>query len=490
MIEAARSEYQVFKSPAKRKSSPGDMELLTMGFDTYIAVDDVILVQYRKQTGDLPRFLFTRDELRIRTSSGPNARPVEVEFRSTAATVLRNLEEQGLGWDATVAAYATIRDGWYAEAVLTGRYLAEAEIAAERRGARATETDYAQVEDRIETQRASSPAGDLSSLGALLAKQWLDPGDDEVFLLSDVAYDQAIEGSSTIVGDAIRAADEFGQPPLPAARATQTLVNLFRDAPLLAWPMLVTVLLQHLPEDTSVCYVLTDGIDEFSMHDVRATNSFVDQYWSHAGAQIATYARNLGVLFGTLADFDTRLGPQYWFGRASAALSQLDQLNQDREASTSKARGDALERLVESLFNTEAPQLQVTEKNFSTREEEIDLVLRNNLPDPFWVSQHSPYIFVECKNWASPVGVAELRTFESKLDDRRGIVRIGIFVSSSGYYKTFVDRLKVIQTKNIGLVYAVTLADIRALINRRERLSDWLLGAGAMRAFDAHAIAE
>jgi len=144
----------------------------------------------------------------------------------------------------------------------------------------------------------------------------------------------------------------------------------------------------------------------------------------------------------------------------------------------------------QSLLKTEAPQLVVTEKNFSTREEEIDLVLRNNLPAPFWISQHSPYVFIECKNWALPVGVAELRTFESKIDDRKAVVRIGIFVSAAGYYKTFVERLKIIQTKNIGIVYAITLADVRGLIERRERLSDWLLGDGAMRAFDAEFTAD
>lgn len=451
-----------------------------MGFDTHVDVGDRTVVEYRKQVGDLPRFLFTRDDLDIQLSTEPDAKPTNVVFKSTAKEVLQNLEEQGLGWDAGVAAYATVRDGSLSEALLRGQYLAEAYVS----GVEVQDT----VEARLAPQRSSSPTDDLSSLGAILASQWLDPTQENVLVFEDLIYDEPVEVSLTTIGNAIRAAEDAEQPPLPVARAVQTISVLCREARLVAWPMLMAVLLQHLPDDTPVRYVLTEGIDEFDMHDTRSTEDFVDQYWSETGLGIADYARNLGVLFGALADFETRLGPQYWFGRAATALTQLDQLNQDRGSSTSKARGDALENLMGALFQAEAPQLTVTEKNFSTREEEIDLVLRNNLPAPFWTSQNSPYIFVECKNWKSPVGVAELRTFESKIDDRKSVVRIGIFVSTAGYYKTFVERLKSIQTKGIGLVYAITLADIRGLVHRRERLSDWLLGDGAMRAFHAEGI--
>jgi len=418
-------------------------------------------------------------------SPGPAPIPIAVTFESTAAKALRVLDEQGLGWNGTVAAYATVRNGWAAEAMLTGQYGVEA-----RMGKTPAADIDALVEARLAGQRSASPEQDLFLLGSILGTQWLDPARAEVLLFNELTYDEPFDVSSSTIGGAISAAEDAGVDPLPVARAVQTVALLFREARLVAWPMLMTVLLQHLPAEAPVHYTLTEGIFEFGMTDDEAAKAFVDEYWHQTGSALADYARNLGVLFGALAAFETRLGPQYWFGQAATALSQLDALNDDRSASTSKARGDALERLTESLLNTEAPELVVTDKNFSTREEEIDLVLRNNLPGPFWVSQHSPYIFVECKNWATPVGVAELRVFESKLGDRGDAVRIGIFVSAAGYYSTFVDRLKVIQTKNIGLVYAVTLDDIRGLIKRRERLSDWLLGDGAMRAFDAEVIAQ
>lgn len=462
-----------------------------MGAVTYVEVGDRIVASrqvYRDRPMDLPRFLFTLSDLKVEL--GSDGVPTELAFETTGSKVLQNLEEQGLGWHASVAAYATVRDGLFSEEDLIAQWFSE--IYSEMRGdfainkvnQRAVDSLFEKTEARLGAQRAVTPEGDLSSLGMILAAQWLDPSREKILLLSDL-NDEPMTESRVIIGQAIRAAQEAARPPLPIARAVETLARLFREARLVAWPMIVAVLLKHLPVDTRIRYVLHEKNERFGFAGSEEANKFVDDYWKKTGEAIADYARNVGVLFGALSNFENRLGPPYWFGQAAAALDQLDELNKNRVASTAKARGDVLERLVESLLMTEAPHLTITEKNFSTREEEIDLVLRNNLPDPFWVSQHSPYMFVECKNWGSPVGVAELRAFESKIDDRKSVVKIGIFVSSVGFYKTFVERLKAIQTKGIGLVYAVTLDDIRGLIDRRERLSDWLLGMGAMRAFDA-----
>jgi hypothetical protein len=157
-------------------------------------------------------------------------------------------------------------------------------------------------------------------------------------------------------------------------------------------------------------------------------------------------------------------------------------LNRDRKSSTNKSRGDVLESLVDVLLKTE-PELAVLEKNFSTPEEEIDLLLTNGLSHPFWLAQSSPYILVECKNWRKPVGVKELRVFESKMEDRRGALRIGIFISTSGFAKTFIERLKSIQGRGVGIIYAVSGEDVRQLIATRRTLSDWLRTDGATRAF-------
>lgn len=450
-----------------------------MGFDTYVDVGDRTLTQYRKQSGDLPRFLFELSDVVI-VGGDDVEPPTSVTFETTAEGALAVLEAQGFGWNACVAAYAAVGAGWGAEAFLSGMYAMEAYSA----GSGVTEEEADRIaEGRLAAQRGSTAENDLVILGELLAGAWLDPAIDEPLFLHEFLYGDKPERSSSTISHVIGAANKASLPPLPPARAAEALAGLFQEARLVAWPILMTIFLHHLPSDTPVRYVLTEAIDEFGMDNLPAAEAYIEEYWRGTGEAVAEYARNLGVLFGVLADFKSRLGSQYWFGQAIAALDQLETLNADRSASTNKERGDALERLTEALFHAEGSELTVAEKNFSTREEEIDLVLRSNLPQPFWSAQNSPYWFVECKNWASPVGVAEIRLFESKMDDRRSSVRIGVFVSAGGFYGTAVDRLKAAQSKNIGLIYAITLEDIRGLLDRRQTLSAWLLDEGSMRAF-------
>jgi hypothetical protein len=450
-----------------------------MGFDTYVEVGDRTLTEYRKQSGDLPRFLFEHSDVVIGGGDEANP-PSSVEFVTTAERALAVLDAQGLGWNASVAAYGAVRSGWAAGALLTGMYMAEARWGDGKPEFK--EADHL-ARERVAQEGAATPESDLAALGQLLTAAWQDGSVEEPIFLHEFLYGDMPERSTEQISQVIDAAREASLDPLPPARAVETLAGLFQEARLVAWPILMTVFLSHLPSDTPVRYVLTEGIREFGMDNRPAAEAYIEEYWRGTGESIADYARNLGVLFGVLADFEGRLGAQYWFGRAIAALDHLEALNADRSKSTKKERGDALERLMEAVFNAEGPELTVAEKNFSTREEEIDLVLRSNLPEPFWGSQNSPFWFVECKNWAAPVGVSEIRNFESKMDDRRSTVRVGVFVSAGGFYSTAVDRLKAAQTKNIGLIYAITLEDVRGLIGRRQTLSNWLLNEGAMRAF-------
>jgi restriction endonuclease Mrr len=79
------------------------------------------------------------------------------------------------------------------------------------------------------------------------------------------------------------------------------------------------------------------------------------------------------------------------------------------------------------------PGLEVSSTRYSTGGEEIDLVLKNNVDRPFWSALDSPLIFVECKNWSSSVGAAELRDFEMKLLNHGPLARVGFFVAPGGF---------------------------------------------------------
>jgi Restriction endonuclease len=99
-------------------------------------------------------------------------------------------------------------------------------------------------------------------------------------------------------------------------------------------------------------------------------------------------------------------------------------------ATTRPAKGKALEDLVCYLFGC-VPGISVTKRNAVNvfTSEEIDVA--------FWNDQAGrgfyflPWtILVECKNWSSAVGAAEVGWFDSKLK-RRGL-EFGVLVSANG----------------------------------------------------------
>jgi Holliday junction resolvase-like predicted endonuclease len=240
-------------------------------------------------------------------------------------------------------------------------------------------------------------------------------------------------------------------------------------------------LLRHLPSAARVVYVLTEDATEDGVATVADGQRYVARYWESASSSLVSTAQTMGRLFGVLASFGNELSTHFWFARAADLYGRMASLAGDDDI-TKRARGDLLEELVDALVRTEEPELRVVEKNFRTREEEIDLVVSNGLSDPFWMAQNSPLIMVECKNWRQKSGVQELRVLESKIKDRSAICKIGVFVSFSGFAQTFIDRLKTFQESG-GMIFAVSGDDLRGIIDKKIRLTEWLRGDGLMRAF-------
>jgi hypothetical protein len=328
---------------------------------------------------------------------------------------------------------------------------------------------------------ALSPEHDLVALGTVMANQWADADVDEVICIESISYDQSIPEISTFSFDVYKVATEMdGVDAFAATRAAESWALLYRDAPLIAWPILLVALLKQLPSDTPISLVLTEDANETGrVATIAEGEAYADEYWSEASDILAGYARTLGRLFGVLAGFNNQLGREYWFARAADSLTRIKALNPGN--STTKERGDALEALIEALIKTEEPELQLVERNFRTLEEEIDLVVANSLSDPFWTAQGSPLIFAECKNWSAKPGVPELRIFESKMRDRGAVVKVGLFISMSGFAGTFLERLKSVQQSD-GLIYAISGEDLEHIVARKLRLTEWLRGEGLTRS--------
>jgi CheY-like chemotaxis protein len=151
---------------------------------------------------------------------------------------------------------------------------------------------------------------------------------------------------------------------------------------------------------------------------------------------------------------------------ADAASTRLAQLWADARSATDSARkGRLLEDLVELVLK-QIPGFIVTARRRGA-DEEFDLVVRNESSDPLW-SKDSQYFLVECKNWNSKVGPAELDRFVGKLERRYGRGKLGFFVAPNGFTAGFRSELLARRYKNV-LVVPIDDKDLLHLVEASDR---------------------
>jgi len=120
------------------------------------------------------------------------------------------------------------------------------------------------------------------------------------------------------------------------------------------------------------------------------------------------------------------------------------------------SKGHALEDLMFTLLEA-VPGFEV-KKRIRTVTEEIDLKVLNSHTDPRW--RDNAIILFECKNWSTVCGKDEVVLFERKLENRRGRVKLGFFVSWRGFARTVPQEL-LRGSRGRVLVALVTGNDLR-----------------------------
>ncbi len=110
----------------------------------------------------------------------------------------------------------------------------------------------------------------------------------------------------------------------------------------------------------------------------------------------------------------------------------IDQIIMD-EFSTTKEKGDSLERLIDHIFVTH--KLFQVHKNIYTSTNEIDLLLKltlygSNINRNLCNSLISGNIITECKNYKDPVGVTWVGKFASLLDVSK--LDLGLLIAKNG----------------------------------------------------------
>ena len=132
-----------------------------------------------------------------------------------------------------------------------------------------------------------------------------------------------------------------------------------------------------------------------------------------------------------------------------------------------RQKGKALEELLAALFAT-IPGFTVSERNYHTATEEIDLVLRNASANPFWRGWGS-LILVEAKHWqAQRVGKNEYVQFYRKLETRGGHCQLGFLICTERFAETFhLEALR--DSKDRLRVVPIDGADLQRLVEATER---------------------
>jgi len=135
-------------------------------------------------------------------------------------------------------------------------------------------------------------------------------------------------------------------------------------------------------------------------------------------------------------------------------------------------KGRLLEEFIVKLFVT-IENFVLFKKNLNTANEELDIVFRNNIERPFWVSLNSPHIFFECKNWSSKVQARIVGELETKLTNHSNLTRIGIFVATMGYESgCFVEQVRCGRGSNI--IVLISGDDIDNFLESYQDTIEWM----------------
>lgn len=428
-----------------------------MGYQTYLSFDGGVALQWRGYASTLPRMLFRFDDLELRTDDDGD--PM-VLFETTGHRALENLEEAGFGWEACIAMYHQLRSP-------VGEIEGMLEYLAWERP----------NDDEIRQRYAeATPEQDLTALGGEIARQWSEESVDEVFFLSHLTFDGDLPepfNASRELRAQMDKSHEFPLNSLLAMRAAYHLALLYKESPLLTWPIVMSVIVKGLPDETNIELDLTD--DARTMLDYEGCGSceeYVAEYWESSTNTLANHGSLMSSLWGTLGAFGSKVGPEYSMARAAALLGQI-QADVSPAERSSNEKGKILEDLVEALVQAHSPEVAICEKNLKTSTGELDLLLSNGLKDPFWNSIGSPFIMVECKNWNKRVDVDEIRVLESKMREAAAVCRIGLFVSTSGFTRPFLEMSRSL-TNTLGLIVTIDGSDLESMISSRTPIFDWI----------------
>jgi len=421
-----------------------------MGWGTYLKINGKWIQTWWSHASPRPQILFDRNDVHVRRRrAGPS-----VIFRTSAGQALVRLEQGGFSWPVLVDDYRMTRpDLGMATAFIEGYEL----------GGGKTDVDVAQLRDFYQLHDHEA---ELRAFGAWMADSRIHELAQPKSTLgpADFLSDDEVPPTFDRIAEFLMEARARG-----LARSMEYFAWLRHEVPLLAWPLALVALL-HEVESTSVVELdlSEDAATAREYNEELSVEEYVERYWGNAVHYWQRSARFYGRILTQMAAATTAVGSGMLYGRLDVLLRSVSETRL-----TARQKGQLLEDLIASLVEASGDELRVIEKRVVHKDEELDLVLANNIPDPFWIAMQSPLFIVECKNWSAPVGVPELRVLESKMRDRGRLCRVGILVALNGVTKSLAARLRDLQAQGLT-IFVLDRTDLEGILARRVPVHEYL----------------
>ena len=179
-----------------------------------------------------------------------------------------------------------------------------------------------------------------------------------------------------------------------------------------------------------------ESIVDLDLADIVDSEDEVFEFYTLASKRILDKIQLYNVFFDGILKQDFILKDIYFKEKLHKMLDNIKTVSY-----SPYEKGKKFEDLVEFIFSS-SDFFEIIDKRLNNGDEEIDMIIKNNVPRSFWTSLISPCIFIECKNWSSNIGTKEIRDFEGKMRNHSKLIKLGLFISLNGFSKECLTELK------------------------------------------------
>lgn len=221
------------------------------------------------------------------------------------------------------------------------------------------------------------------------------------------------------------------------------------------------VLLLAAPRNAQVSVDLSDIIDADNPTEAIDSAKKMKEWVSNEIiTKIRVYNKSFKVLLDGGEDQKIDLSKKF-----------LKKTYESLENANRNEKGELFETFLASIFSS-GKGIEVISRRLNLRDQEIDIVLANNISQPFFQNYQSPHILVEAKYTSNPVGTSSIRDFRAKLEDHAHTCKIGLFFSLGGFSKEALSSLR--RSPTGPTIILINRSTIDAFLSDDLSLLDWL----------------